>query len=1355
MPTFIDGQDPLDATQGRSVRAPTGPQPTDPFSGPTPEETIGAAFRQNNPIVSVVHAINQSRPDQTPIPGYDPITPLIGTKYEGLIGQSLGDVNPAQTRARMAEQDQEEKDQQALAGSGWAGTVASLGAGALDPSWLIPIGGELSAAGKGLSLGARLARGAAEGALRSGVSETALMGSQVTRTPQEAVADVASNTLLMGLLGGAHGFLSASERKAAADGLDGIRKDFAPPEPHTEIVPPDIQGPRAEALAEKGTAETTAAINGKDRTVSWAIDPDSGEPKPTHVDGQPVFEGGPKGEMAFSPEPQPTGSSFASSLSAAGSEQRTMELSPILPEQVRNSVGAIPGGEKALDWMRQIGFAASPSGRTFLNGSLPGKLAMGDLAETSLKFTQAAKGVIASTVGTVPIDALVRLDKRRYIMKTRSAVEKAYVKYLGVQGQQFARQKAVYRGMMGVPDKLNLADFKRQVYLANTMSDQHQIPEVAEAAREIRQNVYEPVMKLAQSIKGPDGKPMLGEELSAPAGDQSFAPRIWNREAVNANPRAFVKKVEAWLTQQQQEHEAIKARLAPIQERHEKLVDALAKLDGRIATNKQRIVKTGAALKERGMETNRATDRVETLEERNQKIDAGVSELEEFLAETKSAVEAPDADPFDREQYDNLQRDVANLKASKASNTIRVNEAGVPVSASESRFMDLADRQSRYQVMQDLLDRARGNAEQERVRLRGKMEDEVGKWKGKTSEEAIAALKGRAEAERVRGLKQEAGVYEGKGDRLASADSAVDRAVKAMLAREERSPQEIHSLANEIKHRIDVSPDGRLPYDAPTGGPEMGSPGVKNDTRGSLNGRDFAIPTKDALDFIHTDPEHTIPAYLRTILPDLRLTERFGDVNMTEQFKKINEDYDQKIDQAKSDKVVAKLQAQRAAEIRDIAATRDRIRGTYGLPSTTVQRNMGRVARAVGNWNVGAFLGTSVINRFQDMANATARRGFMGYMQDGFVPYFQGLLKANAGSAAQRQAMKDLGVGVDTTMGHIASQFWDVAEDHLPGNRVERGLRSGASLAMVVTGHGPWTDMNKQIAGMAASADLLRTAGRIAKGTASERDIRIMAHAGIDPNMAARISAAFEDGHTVVGDSKIPNSGEWKDRTAATAFEAAIQKDADIAVITPGAEKPLFLSDPVMGLLGQFKGFTMAAQERILISNLQEADGRTLQGFFHMLAMGMLSYRLYTLAAGQPVSDRPQDWLKEAVTRSGALGWMSDANQIQAKFFGGKTDAWNLIGANRPVSRTAALSAPEQLLGPAYSLFSGLAHAATNASFHAWSAQDTHRIRQAMFLQNLAFFRRLLDKAEDGFNEYIGVKPMNRDRTTWPGAPQQ
>jgi hypothetical protein len=292
------------------------------------------------------------------------------------------------------------------------------------------------------------------------------------------------------------------------------------------------------------------------------------------------------------------------------------------------------------------------------------------------------------------------------------------------------------------------------------------------------------------------------------------------------------------------------------------------------------------------------------------------------------------------------------------------------------------------------------------------------------------------------------------------------------------------------------------------------------------------------------------------------------------------------------------------------------------------------------------------------------------------------------------------------------------------------------------------------MASMAAAPDFLRMAGRIADGSASDRDIRTMAHAGIDSNTARRISENFENGgHTVVGDAKVPNTSDWKDQGAARAFEGALQKEADIAVITPGAEKPLFLSDPVLSLLGQFKGFIMAAQERILLSNLQEADGRTLQGFAHMLAMGALSYRMYTLATGQPFNPDPRVILKEAVTRSAMLGWMSDVNQIQAKFFGGKTDFWNLIGAGGPVSRTGALSAPEQLLGPTYSLFSGLAHSMTNASFHAWSAADTHRIRQVMFLQNLFLLRQLFDKAEDGLNEYMGVKPAKRWGTGWPGAP--
>jgi hypothetical protein len=43
-------------------------------------ETFNAAFRQTNPVISVLDAISRSRPDMVPTPGYDPVKYLSGTR---------------------------------------------------------------------------------------------------------------------------------------------------------------------------------------------------------------------------------------------------------------------------------------------------------------------------------------------------------------------------------------------------------------------------------------------------------------------------------------------------------------------------------------------------------------------------------------------------------------------------------------------------------------------------------------------------------------------------------------------------------------------------------------------------------------------------------------------------------------------------------------------------------------------------------------------------------------------------------------------------------------------------------------------------------------------------------------------------------------------------------------------------------------------------------------------------------------------------------------------------------------------------------------------------------------------------
>jgi hypothetical protein len=207
-----------------------------------------------------------------------------------------------------------------------------------------------------------------------------------------------------------------------------------------------------------------------------------------------------------------------------------------------------------------------------------------------------------------------------------------------------------------------------------------------------------------------------------------------------------------------------------------------------------------------------------------------------------------------------------------------------------------------------------------------------------------------------------------------------------------------------------------------------------------------------------------------------------------------------------------------------------------------------------------------------------------------------------------------------------------------------------------------------------------------------------------------------------------------------------------MAVLTPGAEKPLWMSGPVVSLLGQYKSFVAAAHEKVLISNLQQMDARTLQGLVASLGMGMLSYRAYTLWSGAPTSERPQDWIKEGISRSAILGWFSEINSMQAKFTGGKTDIFRAIGADKPLSRRQSNGALSELLGPTYAKLEGIAGGINDASHGTWTAMDTHKLRQAIFLQNLFAVRRLFDAAEDGFNENLGIKPLNR--TDWPGATQ-
>lgn len=1286
MPFFDDGQDPLDQGAGPGGRMPLGQSSPDPWSYPTDADVLGAAFRQDNPVVSVLSAITASRPDMTPDPTYDPVKYLSGTPNDDLIEQSLGDVNQAQTDARIAKKGAEIKDQQTLAAAGWGGTVAAIAAGATDPTWFIPIAGEARAAAE-LGMVGRAMRGMAEGAIKGSASEAALQASQVTRTPGQAVASVASNTLLMGLIGGGLGMLSPAERSSAEAGLDQVRADLSP-KPSELTAGESV--PRA-AVSSGPTAETAPA--GSVESPAPPIVPD-GTPEPALL---------------------------ASDLSAASSDQRTMQLSRILlPDNMMTRLKQTPVLGPALDYAGRVLMNFSPTLRVFSSDSLVAKRAMGDMAETSLRFTQADSG-ITSARGGIPVDRLVKMQAHDGQLTAAQILRDNFIQYRGLADAPLAKVQAALQDVRGqAGGKLSFADFKDQVSGAMTEGDVHPDPYVQQAAQQIRVQVLDPVKRLAQRTIGPDGKPMLGDALEPPKGDKSFFPRLWNKQAIAARYNEVKRTFADWLESEQGIKAAAKGRL-------QLYSDALR-------SHEYTIAKLEAKLQGR-------TDDLADLESRQEEI----TRLNKFAYQR--------AEQLRESQYAN----VGGVREARPGKNIDNARGGAVFETQiRGRGNQLADRASGKSGEIENLERQLVDETGKAHAMRGKIEKEIADWQGNTTAEAKAALKARAAAETLRAQKIAEGTYEGKGERLTGADSAVDRAVKAIIGSDrDLSREELESRAAEIINRINTAPDGRLPYDIADGGPVMGPPGARQQVRGSLNERDFAIPTSLVKDYVNTDTEHVVASYLRTVLPDIHLTDRFGDVEMTDVFRRLDEEYDAKLAGAGNEKQALALDREKKAMVRDLAASRDRIRNVYGWELASRQPNAARLANVARNWNLITDLGTSVFNRLNDATNAVWRHGLIGVFGDGYLPFFKSMVGIGDGFATTaRQSMRDMGVGVDSAIGHLSHQWGDVIDNHMPGSKFERALAWSADKAMMVNLHGPWTDGIKTIAGTVAAADLLRTAERVAGGAGSTADIARLAQAGIDRNMAGRIWKAYSDGggQEFGKGTHVASTADWTDAQARDLFTAAIGRDADMAVLTPGLEKPLWMSSPVVSLLGQYKSFVAAAHEKILISNLQQADGRTLQGLIAALGMGLLSYRAYTLWSGAETSDRPQDWIKEAISRSALLAWFSEINSMQAKFSGGATDMFRLIGADHPLSRRQSNSALSELLGPTYSRLEGMASGVNDAFHGTWTAMDTHKFRQAIWLQNLFAVRRLLDAAEDGFNEQIGVKPLNRDPAQWPAA---
>jgi hypothetical protein len=577
----------------------------------------------------------------------------------------------------------------------------------------------------------------------------------------------------------------------------------------------------------------------------------------------------------------------------------------------------------------------------------------------------------------------------------------------------------------------------------------------------------------------------------------------------------------------------------------------------------------------------------------------------------------------------------------------------------------------------------------------------------------------------------------------------VRAAAEKIAAQEGKDAAELPGLADQIIDRYLGTPEGRLPYDTTTVQVKSGFGGVDMDARGPLAGRQFMMPDRRMEPWLERDIDKIIRAYVHTMVPDLELTKRFGSPDMIDKFKEVAEDYARLQAQAKTPAERHRLQKQKDEDFRNIAAIRDRLRGTYAIPENP-DAIMVRTARTALTLSYMSKLGGQVVSAFTDPARFVMVHGLAATFSDGLIPLFSNF-KQFRGVARE---MEKLHGAAELITDSRALRMADISDSWGANTKFERLVQSGGRNFGMVSLMAPWNATMKQFASILTLNRIMRNAVKRSEGkTLSRREQEFMAWSGISDGAARRMGVEFKANGVKQNGLWMPNTNAWSDasRNVVDALSVALRKNVDTIIITPTAgELPKFHSKLWGKLLLQFKSFSISATQKMLIAGLQQRDMAALNGALLSVALGGVVYWAKGEMAGKPAiiptSINDPNWgvfFGEAFDRSGLAGIMGDANALVEKVTRGKVGLAALTG--KPISRYASRNTLQSVTGPVFGLTEdALDIAGSVFDGRPWGRKDSHRVRQILPYQNLFFLRSAIDGVETGINNYLGVPEKTR-----------
>ena len=499
-------------------------------------------------------------------------------------------------------------------------------------------------------------------------------------------------------------------------------------------------------------------------------------------------------------------------------------------------------------------------------------------------------------------------------------------------------------------------------------------------------------------------------------------------------------------------------------------------------------------------------------------------------------------------------------------------------------------------------------------------------------------------------------------------------------------------------------------------------------------------------DFIVGDIFSLMKTYYRQVTPDILFTKKYGDPNglgykyideaqsMTfPGLYQIAQEYNLKAFKASGKQQKAKIIAERNKVLEDMEAAVELVRGTYGLPADP-HHWTSRGMRAMKHYNALTML-TGFFAATADVARITMTSG----IQRGFKTQFEmwadmlgnkqlGILKSG------KKEAQSFAEAVDMITGQRAMLFSDIGDMFGMTSKIEGMMGKAANFNfMYINLMSRWTEFMKSAASVTIGSRILEDSVKWGKGTLSDKNKTKLAASGIDEQMAKKIAREFELHGTKLKYNFMANSAEWTDDAAKQAFGAALNKDINVTIVTPGkGDTPLFMNYELASTIVQFKKFAMAATQRMLLRGMQERDMDFLFGSILLMGTGMLVDAVYTeLRFGKDYSKKSlTEKLLAAFDRSGLGGIYVDVNRSIEALTDNRIGLRPLLGEGLPYG--SSMKSKVGLLGPSASQIYNIFDIMYDVGANKYNHYTARNVRRLIPFQNVWYLDWLFDDIEKG-----------------------